>query len=181
VSTRTPDMAARRAAMPYRDCVGIVLFNRDGLVFLGKRMPEKGSSDTSEVAAPWQLPQGGIDKGEDALAAARRELREETNVHSVELLAEAPDWIHYELPDSILGVVLGGKYRGQRQRWFAFLFTGTDDEIDVLTPGGHKPEFDAWRWDTLEAARDAVVDFKRAAYTEVVAAFAHIPRQLAGR
>jgi len=181
VTTNLDDIAARRAALPYRDCVGIVLFNRAGLVFLGKRMPDANTEDVSEVAAPWQMPQGGIDRGEDALAAARRELLEETNVHSVELIAEAPGWIHYDLPDDMLGIALRGKFRGQRQRWFAFLFIGTDDEIDVLSPGGHKPEFDAWRWDTLEAARDAVVDFKRAAYSKVVTAFAHIPRQLAGR
>jgi putative (di)nucleoside polyphosphate hydrolase len=169
-----------RQAMPYRDCVGIALFNAEGLVFVGRRMVDKTSEDTSEVAAPWQMPQGGIDKGEDPLPAALRELAEETNVTSVSLLAEAPHWIHYDLPDEALGIALGGKYRGQRQRWFAFAFTGDEGEIDVAKPGGgkHKPEFDQWRWERLAHTPELIVPFKKDAYEQVAAAFAEIPQRV---
>jgi putative (di)nucleoside polyphosphate hydrolase len=169
--------------MPYRDCAGVALFNRQGRVFIGRRRkgedPEKGP----ESGAPWQMPQGGIDKGEDALEAARRELFEETNVRSIELIKEAPGWITYDLPDQLLGTALKGKYRGQRQRWFAFLFTGEESEIDVKSPGGGQfhAEFDAWRWEDLERTPDLIVDFKREAYREVVAAFADVPQRVGRR
>ena len=168
-----------RQHLPYRDCVGIALFNRRGQVFIGRRVSE-GSEDRTEIAAPWQMPQGGIDKGEDQLDAAHRELFEETNVTSVQLLAEAPAWIYYDLPDAALGTALKGKYRGQRQRWFAFLFTGDEAEIDVVTPGGGKfrAEFDKWRWEELANTPDLIVEFKRDAYREVVKAFADIPSEL---
>jgi putative (di)nucleoside polyphosphate hydrolase len=129
-------MSARpdRESLPYRDCVGVAVFNQEGNVFIGRRKPDEGTEDRTEVEAPWQMPQGGIDKGEDPLRAALRELYEETNITAVSLLAEAPEWIYYDLPDEALGIALRGKYRGQRQRWFAFAFTGKDSEIDVLTP-----------------------------------------------
>ena len=166
-----------RESLPYRDCVGVAVFNRQGDVFIGRRKPDEYTDDRSEVAAPWQMPQGGIDKGEDPLRAALRELHEETNITSVSLLAEAPEWIHYDLPDESLGIALKGKYRGQRQRWFAFAFTGEDSEIDVLKPGGGKfdPEFDTWRWEKLTRTPILIVDFKKDAYDKVVAAFADIP------
>jgi putative (di)nucleoside polyphosphate hydrolase len=169
-----------RQHLPYRDCVGIALFNRRGDVFIGRRImgddPERGP----EHGAPWQMPQGGIDKGEDQLEAAHRELYEETNVTSIQLLAEAPAWIYYDLPDADLGVGLKGKYRGQRQRWFAFLFTGDETEIDVTTPGGgqFRAEFDKWRWEDLTQTPDLIIAFKREAYLEVVKAFADIPSEL---
>jgi putative (di)nucleoside polyphosphate hydrolase len=168
-----------RQHLPYRDCVGIALFNRRGQVFIGRRVSE-GSEDRTEIAAPWQMPQGGIDKGEDQLDAAHRELFEETNVTCVQLLAEAPAWIYYDLPDAALGTALKGKYRGQRQRWFAFLFTGDEAEIDVVTPGGGKfrAEFDNWRWEELANTPELIVEFKREAYREVVKAFADIPSEL---
>ena len=111
-----------------------------------------------------------------------RELFEETSIRSVTLLAEAPDWILYDLPDEALGIALKGKYRGQRQRWFAFRFTGDDSEIDVENPGdGSTPsEFDAWRWEALERLPDLIVPFKREAYRKVVAAFARLPAEVRG-
>lgn len=178
----TVTQSPARLALPYRDCAGIALFNRAGQVFIGRRMPD-GGADTSEVEAPWQMPQGGIDKGEDARLAAERELFEETNVRSMRLLAEAPDWVYYDLPDEALGIALKGKYRGQRQRWFAFRFTGSDDEIDVLAPGdGSMPaEFDAWCWERLEATPGLIVPFKQEAYRQVVAAFSAVPDTVRGR
>ena len=108
-----------------------------------------------------------------------RELHEETSISAVSLLAEAPEWIYYDLPDDALGIALKGKYRGQRQRWFAFAFTGKDDDIDVLTPGGgkHPAEFDAWCWEKLGRLPSLIVPFKRDAYDKVVEAFADIPRR----
>ena len=172
-----------RETMPYRDCVGTAVFNRDGLVFIGRRKPDEDPEDTSEQGAPWQMPQGGIDKGETPIDTAWRELYEETSIRSVKLLAEAPDWIHYDLPDEALGIALKGKYRGQRQRWFAFAFTGDESEIDVLHPGGgkHPAEFDAWRWEPLENLPDLIVPFKREAYQQIVDAFRDLPAALWGQ
>jgi putative (di)nucleoside polyphosphate hydrolase len=169
-----------REKMPYRDCVGTAVFNDSGLVFIGRRIPEEDPEDSSEFGAPWQMPQGGIDKGEEARAAATRELFEETSIRSIELVAEAPGWIYYDLPDEALGIALKGKYRGQRQRWFAYRFTGTDSEINVTEPGdGSMPaEFDRWRWEELEKLPDLIVPFKKQAYLEVVAAFRDLPSKL---
>lgn len=168
-----------RESLPYRDCVGIAVFNAEGNVFIGRRIPEHDPEDSSEHGAPWQMPQGGIDAGEDPLKAALRELHEETNITSVSLLAEAPEWIYYDLPDDALGIALKGKYRGQRQRWFAFAFTGSEAEIDVTAPGGGKfsPEFDSWRWELLSRTPSLIVPFKKQAYEKVVAAFADIPQR----
>jgi putative (di)nucleoside polyphosphate hydrolase len=166
-----------REEMPYRDCVGAAVFNRQGLVFIGRRKLDPLSEDGSEITAPWQMPQGGIDKGERPYPAALRELFEETSIRSVEFVAEAPHWIHYDLPDAALGVALQGKYRGQRQRWFAFRFLGEESEIDVECPGdGTMPaEFDAWRWERLDLLPELIVPFKRDAYRQVVGAFAGVP------
>jgi putative (di)nucleoside polyphosphate hydrolase len=170
-----------RESLPYRDCVGTAVFNAEGLVFIGRRKPEEDPEDTSEHAAPWQMPQGGIDKGEVPADAAYRELFEETSIKSVELIAEAPEWIYYDLPDEALGIALKGKYRGQRQRWFAFRFTGNESEINVTSPGaGHPAEFDRWRWEKLENLPDLIVPFKRDAYIEVVKAFRDVPAKLRG-
>jgi putative (di)nucleoside polyphosphate hydrolase len=168
-----------RERMPYRDCAGVALFNPEGRVLIGRRKPVD-PEDKSEFDAPWQMPQGGIDKGEAAAAASRRELFEETSVRSAELLTEAPEWIYYDLPDDALGIALKGKYRGQRQRWFAYRFIGDEREINVAEPGdGSMPaEFDLWRWEALDALPDLVVPFKRDAYLKVVAAFRNIPRAL---
>jgi putative (di)nucleoside polyphosphate hydrolase len=168
-----------RQSLPYRDCVGVALFNKAGQVFIARRIPGADPADNSEFEAPWQMPQGGIDKGEEPLPAAIRELYEETSVKSAKLLAEAPGWIYYDLPDDALGIALKGKYRGQRQRWFAFLLEGDESEINVTEPGGgHSPEFDEWRWEDLENTPAIIVPFKRDAYVQVVKAFAAIPAQL---
>jgi putative (di)nucleoside polyphosphate hydrolase len=160
-------------SLSYRPCVGICLFNSEGRVFAGHRKMRE--------PAPyrWQLPQGGIDKGEEPLGAARRELFEETNVSSVRLLAEAPEWVSYDFP-SDGGRRWSGKYRGQTQKWFAFLFEGDDAEIDVHNPGGdHHPEFDDWRWEALDAMPDLIVPFKRGAYEQMVTMFTPLAEELA--
>lgn len=175
MTTSRPD----RESLPYRDCVGVAVFNAHGNVFLGSRKAEGDPDQSAAQGSAWQMPQGGIDKGEDPLRAALRELYEETSITSVSLLAEAPEWIYYDLPDDLVGVAWKGKYRGQRQRWFAFAFTGPDSEIDVEHPGGgkFKPEFSGWRWEKLGRAPSLIVPFKRAAYEEVVDAFRDIPQR----
>ena len=172
-----------REKMPYRDCVGTAVFNDQGLVFIGRRTAEDDPEDTSESAAPWQMPQGGIDKGEKPEQTALRELFEETSIRSVEPIGEIPGWIYYDLPDEALGIALKGKYRGQRQRWFAYRFTGTDSEINVVEPGdGSMPaEFDRWRWEQLDKLPDLIVPFKRDAYLKIVDGFRDIPGKLAGK
>ena len=159
--------------LQYRPCVGIALINRAGLVFIGRRRNKK----QPEHVAPgyeWQMPQGGIDDGEEPLAAARRELWEETNVSSASLLAEAPDWYSYDLPGDVSKKAWRGRYQGQTQKWFAFRFEGADGEIDIDRPGGgrHRPEFDAWRWERLTNLPELIIPFKRPVYERVVAAFA---------
>lgn len=176
----TDDKTALRAALPYRDCVGIALFEPGGRVFIARRIFTPGP-DTSEVAQPWQMPQGGIDPGEDPLDAAYRELYEETSVRAVSLIDSFADWIYYDLPDEVLGIALRGRYRGQRQKWFAFLLTGDEAEIDLDAPGSGAldPEFDAWRWEDFSRVHDIIVPFKRPAYLAVQKAFGHIPARLA--
>jgi putative (di)nucleoside polyphosphate hydrolase len=168
-----------REALPYRDCAAAAVFNRAGKVFIGRRMAEPGD-DQSEVEAPWQMPQGGIDPGESPLAAAEREVFEETNMRSLRLLAEAPDWLTYDLPDEAIGVALKGKYRGQRQRWFAFAFEGEDVEIDVMQPGGglFHAEFDLWRWEDLARTPDLIVPFKREVYLRIAAVFGGVAAEM---
>ena len=121
--------------LPYRPCVGVMLLNRDNLVFVGRRRSEAGPEHVSNGYA-WQMPQGGIDPGEDPYQAAMRELYEETNVRTVRLLGEAPDWYRYDLPSLVAGRAWRGRYRGQTQKWFAFLFEGNDSEIDISRPAG---------------------------------------------
>jgi putative (di)nucleoside polyphosphate hydrolase len=155
----------------YRPCVGIALFNARGRVFIGRR----ANKSLKEHVAPgheWQMPQGGIDRNEAPLDAALRELFEETNVRSVRLLAEAPQWLSYDLPASIAKEAWKNKWRGQAQRWFAFRFEGDDSEINVEAPGGgHKAEFDAWRWESLAATADLIIPFKRPVYEGVIGYF----------
>ncbi len=159
--------------LPYRPCVGVMLLNREGLAFIGRR--KDGPEHVDEVHV-WQMPQGGIDEGEDAWPAALRELYEETNVRSVEKLGEIVEWLTYDIPRDIVGQAWKGRYRGQKQKWFALRFTGNDSEIDIAHPGGghHKPEFIAWRWEKVANLPRLIIPFKRPVYEEVVKAFAHL-------
>jgi putative (di)nucleoside polyphosphate hydrolase len=152
--------------LPYRPNVGAVLFNRDGLVLVARR------ADLPNAEAPaggWQLPQGGIDEGEDPRQAVLRELAEEIGTDRAEVIGEHDDWLVYDLPPDLIGVALKGRFRGQRQRWFALRFTGEDGDIRLdLDP---HPEFDAWRWVRLEELPGLAVPFKREIYEVLVGSF----------
>lgn len=160
-----------RDALPYRPCVGVMLINADGLVFVGNRRDKAGDGDDA-----WQMPQGGLDEGEAPIAGARRELAEETNVTSVDLLAEAPDWYSYDVPEDLATGRFRRKWRGQTQKWFAMRFTGDPAEIDIDRPmgGAHPAEFKAWRWQRAADLPGLIVPFKRPVYEKVCAAFAHL-------
>lgn len=150
---------------PYRPCVGVMLINHAGDVFVGNRIDTPGDH--------WQMPQGGIDKGEVALDAAFRELEEETGVprDKVELVRLSEDWLRYDLPPDVSRQIWKGRFRGQKQKWAAFRFLGNDTDI-VLD--NHKPEFDAWRWVPMTSLPDLVVEFKRQIYTQVVSDFSDL-------
>jgi putative (di)nucleoside polyphosphate hydrolase len=151
----------------YRPCVGIALFNRQGRVFVGRR------SGLVADAGAWQMPQGGVDDGEDPLAAARRELREETGVADAALLGRYPGWLAYDLPDDMIRPKWRGRWRGQTQAWFAFRLEGPDSLIDIdHGHDGQPPEFSAWRWERLAATPDLIVAFKRPVYVEIARYFA---------
>ncbi len=168
------DKPVRAEDLPYRPCVGVMVLNGQGLVWAGRRIAI-GNSEYDGSPQLWQMPQGGIDKGEDPLKAAYRELYEETGMRSVSLLGEAPGWINYDLPAHLIGIGLKGKYRGQTQRWFAFRFEGPESEIAIdPPPGGHEAEFDQWAWKPMRELPELIVPFKRKVYDEVVAAFAHL-------
>jgi len=156
--------------LPYRPCVGVMLLNSKGLVFVGRRT---GGPEHVDATHNWQMPQGGLDKDEDPYEGAVRELYEETNVRSVSKLAESREWHAYDLPSRVAKETWKGKYRGQKQKWFALRFTGADNEIDVLHPGGgkHKPEFVEWRWEKMERLTQLIIPFKRKVYEEVVKEF----------
>jgi putative (di)nucleoside polyphosphate hydrolase len=148
------------ASLPYRRGVGVALFDARGMVFAAERIDTPGA---------WQMPQGGLDKGEEPWPAALRELKEEIGTAKAERLHET-DWLRYELPPHLVGHVWHGKYRGQEQKWFAARFTGTDADIDL--EADKHPEFRAWRWAALSELPDLIVPFKRELYVSVVTAFA---------
>ncbi len=160
------------SALPYRPCVGAALFNRDGLVWIGRRADKPNNEGAGHW---WQMPQGGMDEGESPEEAVMRELTEETGARSARIIGEIPGWLTYDLPEHLIGKAWGGKYRGQKQKWFALRFDGADDEIDI-SGIGHPAEFDLWRWEKLERLPELVIPFKRKVYEQVAEAF----RDLAG-
>ena len=157
-------------SLPYRPCAGMMVLNRAGLVFIGRRSSGPEHIDAVHV---WQMPQGGIDEGEAPYPAALRELYEETSIKSVEKLGSIRGWLTYDIPKKIGTKAWSGKYRGQKQKWYALRFTGKEKEIDIVHPGGggHKPEFIDWRWEPMESLPELVVPFKRDTYEQVVKAF----------
>ena len=162
--------------LPYRPCVGIMVLNHEGKVWIGQRISE-GNTEYSGSPKRWQMPQGGIDKGEDPLPASRRELHEETGMESVTLLDQTEDWLTYDLPTHLLGKGLKGKYRGQKQMWFAYRFDGDESEIAINPPpGGHSAEFNDWRWEDMQLLPDLIVEFKRDIYAQVVKRFSHLSK-----
>tara|TARA_Y100001970_G_scaffold165336_1_gene202044 strand:- start:684 stop:1163 length:480 start_codon:yes stop_codon:yes gene_type:complete len=149
-------MDNRFSNLPLRKGVGVVLLNKNNQIFVGKRIDNPNDF--------WQMPQGGIDKGENPLEAAYRELKEETNVKSVELIAEIKNEITYNLPDKLLGIIWKGKYKGQTQKWYIMRFIGEDNEINLKTK---HPEFLDWKWINVENITDKVVDFKLHVYRKI--------------
>ncbi|HEY4548225.1 MAG TPA: RNA pyrophosphohydrolase [Pedomonas sp.] len=158
-------MSVDPTTLPYRPCVGVTLFNRDGLVFVARRI------DTEMEA--WQMPQGGIDEGEDPAVTALRELEEEIGTNKAEIIAESSGWLTYDLPPELVGKVWKGRYRGQTQKWFAMRFLGEDNDINLETA---HPEFCAWRWERLERLPNLIVPFKRKLYQDIVSEFAHLAK-----
>jgi putative (di)nucleoside polyphosphate hydrolase len=166
----TSPAAADPAALPYRPCVGIMLFNRDGLVFVARRL--------DMVSEAWQMPQGGIDPGEEPVDAAFRELGEEIGTRAAEVLAETEDWLEYDLPVDLIGKLWKGRYRGQRQKWFAMRFLGNDADIDIET---ETPEFSEWKWVEAPELPGLIVPFKRDLYAELVRRYAHLAESARSR
>ena len=158
-------------SLPYRPCVGIMLLNSSGMVWVGRRIPKWKKDAASRM---WQMPQGGIDEGEQPGDAAFRELKEETGITKASLLAETEDWLTYDLPPEALGIALKGKYRGQRQKWLAMRFEGDDNEIDIASGKDGKPEFDAWKWAAISELPELIIPFKRKGDLQVADAFRHL-------
>jgi len=146
--------------LPYRDGVGIMLFNAENKIFVARRIDTR--------AEAWQMPQGGIDSGEDPRAAAMRELKEEIGTNQGEIIAESREWYFYDLPDELIGIIWKGRYRGQRQKWYLMRFTGSNADINIETDD---PEFCEWKWAELHTLPDLIVPFKRKLYQELSAEF----------
>lgn len=170
---KKPGKTVDAETLPYRPCVGVMLINRDGFVFVGNRIQ---AIDAGPLT--WQMPQGGIDKGEDPRTAAFRELREETGVHKskAEIVGEIDDWLTYDLPPHLVGHALKGKYRGQKQRWFAMRFLGKDSDVDIAADA-HR-EFSEWAWVPIGELADLIVPFKRGIYERIVKEFAPLAKPL---
>ncbi|WP_417671670.1 RNA pyrophosphohydrolase [Roseibium sp.] len=168
-----PDFPTGGEGLPYRPCVGIMVVNRDGLVWIGKRDDGNGASDYEYV---WQMPQGGIDAGEDIKKAALRELYEETSISTVEVIGETDGWLAYDYPPEVIAASRRAqKYRGQAQKWYAVRFHGEDSEINIATPpDGHDAEFCEWKWERADRLPGLIVPFKRGVYKQVVDAFSHL-------
>jgi len=160
--------------LPYRSCVGIMLINSQGLVWVGRRIAKPHDRYDAHI---WQMPQGGIDAGEVPEEAAFRELAEETGVVSAKILGESEGWINYDLPEHLIGKALKGRFRGQTQKWFAMKFDGDELEIDIAEKAEHKAEFDAWRWEQARELPGLIVEFKRPVYDQVIREFAHLIEQ----
>ncbi len=153
----------------YRPCVGVMLLNAEGLVWIGHR---RAGSPQLAQGRMWQMPQGGMDPGEDPEQAAFRELYEETSIRSAAVLDRTEDWLIYDFPPEILATRRARGFRGQRQKWFCMRFKGVESEINVLAPpDGHKAEFSAWRWEKAARLPDLIVPFKRSVYEAVLARF----------
>ena len=153
--------------LPYRKGVGLMLFNPVGMVWVGRRLDQQGEA--------WQMPQGGIDEGETPEQAALRELEEEIGTASAVIVGESKGWLTYDLPPELVGVAWKGRYRGQKQKWFALRFTGTDEEINIA---GEHPEFAEWRWVEFERLIELIVPFKRDLYAQVTAEFATLAQRM---
>ncbi len=150
-------------SLPYRDCVGIMLLNTDNQVFVAKRI--------DMVSEAWQMPQGGIDEGESPEECAMRELEEEIGTANADIIETMEEWLHYDLPEHLVPKVWGGKYRGQRQKWFAMRFKGADSDINLETA---EPEFSEWQWTSMASLPDLIVPFKRELYSQLVKRFQHL-------
>ena len=142
--------------LPLRSGVGIVVLNKENKVFVARRIDNPKNF--------WQMPQGGVNKGEDFLSAAYRELKEETSINNVKLIQEIDGMVSYELPDHLLGIIWKGKYKGQKQKWFLMRYLGKDEDINIKT---NKPEFLEWKWIELDKITEVVVDFKYHVYKEL--------------
>ncbi len=164
-------MAIDPSSLGYRPCVGVMVVNPGGLVWVGRRAGARTANDPEGEGSWWQMPQGGIDEGEDPRAAALRELEEETGIkpRDVTIIGESRAWLTYDLPPHLIGTVWKGRYRGQKQKWFAMRFSGPDSAVNITPDNPDHIEFDAWRWAAVDELIGLIVPFKRDVYHAVVA------------